>query len=516
MTELKISKFTKALILSCTLASSALAAVATASASGSVLGSSSGLAALPSWTEFRLLTDAEREPIHQAVLEILGQVTAQPFSNGKIRFCVADNELWETSPTASCESTRSTAARYAWPLVLTSASESFAWMAYSRFLTQFCQAKIDPAACSKLQLRNAPDFKLENLDGAWFNLLERIHDILIPRAHADASEIPDPVEAAETLAPVCKIQDGEMRTKAGTTIFFDFGPQPAPAHSKLLTEIAVIAADATAPEGAVGDGLSKLRAMGKPLTLNFQKKSVWVSDRVSRDKARWIGVEKTEAELGDKNGQKFAAAFDQMKSQLKNRRTLSSEIQEALTVGACPGASPCAWLKSDKIRRAAVLVPLESESLKGEQLQLERTARGIFDGLEDLVVSKRLTANELTLLRREYANLLLASEIPTVATRNRLRRLFAVPEVSKAMVELVDGIILMKKNSIAQDRAVAAAALARSDSGIVSLRTQRRDSIVAAFEDVCEGPKPGPASKGKATTKGKAPAKPKTAQPTAR
>lgn len=452
------------------------------------------------------MTNAEREPMDQAVLEIIKQVASQPFSNGKIRFCAENNEVWETSPTASCESTRSTSVRHEWPLPLTSASEPFGWIAYSRFFAEFCRAGRDDSLCSKLGLGNAPDFKIENLDGARLNesvfdrLTGAIARWLLPAAWADVSELPPP-DVAPMRFEVCKVQDGEMTSRSGAKIFFDFGPQPSPAHSKLLSQTAVVAADTTISEVAVNDGLTKLTAMGKPILVSYNTKTPWVKERFAKDKATWIGVEKTVAELGDTNGQKFASAYDQLKSQLKARRALSPKVQDAMTAGICPGAGPCVWLQNDKVRKSVALFPLESEPLKLEQLILERKTKFTFDELEALVTAKRLTPDQLTILRREYANLLLASEIPSVGTRNRLRRLFSLPEVSKAMVELVDGVIAMKTNRLAQDRAIAEAALARGGVGIVSLQNTRRDGIIAAFEDVCEGPKPAPVLKGKAAPK---------------
>jgi len=459
------------------------------------------------------MTDAERKPLDQAVTEIMKQVAEEPLSNGKIRFCSAGNEIWETSPTASCETTQTSAVKHGWPTALTSSSETFGWIAYSRFLSEYCRATTDDENCAKLGLGRVSPLKLENLDGA--SLQPRNHfrnqfrkffgfviSTAIPAAHADVAELPEP--ATNVQLEVCKVQNGEMISKTGSKIFFEFGPQPSESHSRLLTQTAVLAADKSHDEVAVNDGLTKLTSMGKPLLVSFNSKAPWVKERLSKDNVTWIGVEKTEAELGDKTGQKFAAGFDQLKSQLKSRRAISAKVQDAMTAGICPGASPCAWLQNDKIRRSVQLTPMESEPLKNEQLALERKTKEIFDGLESLVASNRLTSSELTILRREYANLLLATEHPSVGTRNRLRRLFAVPDVSRAMVELVDLVSAMKTNTRSQDRAIAELALSRGSVGIVSFRSTRRDGIIAAFEDVCEGPKAAPSK-----PKGKLPAKPK-------
>lgn len=463
--------------------------------------------AWPEWETYRLDSDSNRANFDADLNTIIKSVPVEGFSTKRIRFCLRSNDqkhaLWETSPTASCQSTENGALKYQWPPVLTASDINYTWVAYSRFVQSYCREKSEHAACVKLV---AP-------------IEDRFAKFTAPiRAKASSTSlsafllslVTSTAGAAEDSSTVCKFVEGVITTKDGEKVFVDFGVQPSENHAALLTNVAKAAADDKTSESVLKDGMAMLRAQGRVLVQNYQAKIPWIQERIAKDRVTWIGTEQTETELGDATGSTFAKSFDALKAQLTSRKLQKEAAEKAMTVGACPSAPVCHWLQDKTVRKNIKLVAIDSDALKSQGHELRKAEAAIFQELDALVAANKITKDEFAMIQREIKNIHLVSEPPDQKARNRARQRYSLREVSEAMVKLYDGVIAIKKNTSDRERAIAEKAFAQKGNGILSFSPGRRDTIVQTLESVCRGPEPvQPKSKPQKNTR--PPARGKTA-----
>lgn len=452
--------------------------------------------AWPEWSSFRLENGETRESFSREVLLVLDKVPDEGFVTKRLRFCTKDVEIWETSIHSSCASTAAAALKHKWPPAFADEGFNFAWVAYARFVRAFCEVHQETSCVTlkkfdALPVLETPDSKREPT--SWIpKLLELAFG---PYAQAQAG--------------VCKFDGDSITTKKGNTIFVDFGVQPSVQHTSLLSQVAENAASDQATDTAIRDGLDYLNSMGKVLVTNYKNKIPAIKEHLTKDKATWIATELTESDLGDAKGTRLGQSFDQLRSQLQSRKVSADAAKDALTIGACPGAAVCHWLHDKNVRKSTTLVALESNDYKTQALDQRRQEFSTFQELETVVSQGRLTKNELDQIRREIANLHQMPEPPDQKAISRARTRYSVPEVSKAMVSLYEGVVARKKNVEDREIGMAKRLMEQSGNGLVSFNRGRRDAIISALEDACEGPKPAPPAK---TTKpaAKKPSKPTT------
>ncbi|CAN5448205.1 hypothetical protein BH10BDE1_BH10BDE1_06800 [soil metagenome] len=448
--------------------------------------------AYPTWSSYRTASDEKRALLDQAMVSLVAKIPAEGFKTKRIRFCVRDHLIWETSANASCLSTRAVGPSYGWPPALTNEGFDAAWTAHARFASAFCAAKTENGECRAFDLepKKSPP---EKPGASNFGEPHVGYFMFLAMNFLGATE----ARAAE----VCKVENDQLTTKSGATIFLEFGVQPGQVHAAALTQLAQQAAVDGLPDAVLKDGVDSIMKIGKVLITNARATQPWVQDRVKRDHVIWIGTEFTESELGDKTGKRLSASFDELKAQLIARKITKPFARDAMTTGACPTAAACAWLQDASLRKTVSLVPLASDELKTATVKLQQEETKLLETLQELVTENKISKDEETAIAREYQNLFTAADPPDAKARNRARLRYSVPAVSKTMVSLYDLAVALKKNSMERDQAVVSAVLTQTGNGILSMGTRTRDWIVPMLEASCAGPAASPATaKGAATT----------------
>lgn len=459
----------------------------------SALAFSNSAFAYPTWSSYRTASDEKRSSLDQAMVSLVAKIPAEGFRTKRIRFCVVDHLIWETSPNASCTSTRAVGITHAWPPIVTNEGFEVSWIAHTRFVSAFCATLVDDVACRAFDL-GIEKSQSEKHSASNFGESHVHHFAFLAMRFLGIS--------TAQAAVICKVENDQLTTKTGATIYLEFGVQPGQVHAAALTQLAQQAAVDGLPDAVLKDGADSIMKIGKVLINNARATQPWVQDRVKRDHVIWIGTEFSESELGDKTGKRFSASFDELKAQLIARKITKPFARDAMTTGACPTAAACAWLQDASLRKTVSLVPLASDELKTTTLKLQQEETKLFETLQDLVTENKISKDEETAIAREYRNLFTAADPPDARARNRARLRYSVPAVSKTMVSLYDLATSMKKNALERDQAVVNAALTQSGNGILSMGTRTRDWIVPMLEASCAGPAVGPIApeKSSATT----------------
>jgi hypothetical protein len=455
--------------------------------------------AYPSWSSYRTMSASQRAEIDRAMVALVSKIPADGFKTKRIKFCVVETKLWETSLNASCDSTRVSANVQTWPPVMTNSGFEPSWVAHARLATAYCTKTPSEKICEPFELFGT---NAEKAEADTFSLNRKMNWpawVQLSKAAIQGAS------AAET----CKVENDTLTTKSGSTIFLDFGVQPGAAHAEALTALALLAAQDKMPDSAVKDGVDSIQKIGKVLVNNARLKQPWVEARIKQDHVTWIGTEFTEREIGDRIGKKMAASFAELKEQLKSRKVTKSAARDAMTIGACPTAPACAWLHDANLQSKTSLVPLASDDLKKKRLTLEQQQAEVLSELKALETDGKIKGNEYTAIEKEYRGLLIAADPPDARAQNRARLRYSAVGVRKVMVALYTLAVEIKKNDKESDEAIVKAALDQPGNGIFAMGTLARDRMIPMLEDVCRGPIAPPAapSKRKST-------KPKPQNPT--
>lgn len=429
---------------------------------------SSFASSAPEWSKYRVLNDESRAVIDGAVTNVTTKIHAKGFVTKEIRYCAREKNIWETSINASCKSTEAAAVKYTWPPVLTNEGVNFDWMAYMRLVNAYCASRGIQESCKVLTTHETPPKK-----SARFLFIE----LFFPFARAEDA---------------CKVSDNVMLTKTGKKIFLDFGVHPAEQHADLLEKIGIMAGDEKKSEGGIRDGLSQLKNIGQAIVKNYKTKSPWVLERMKVDHITWIGTEQSSKELGGRDGADYAAKFDAQKTKFIRRQATKEMADDAMTSGACPSASACVWLQEKSARTGVKLVALESDELKNKTLQTQKDLKVIYEDLDKLVESGKITKDELGLIKREYTNMVgvITLDDPKVRKKERdaASRRYGNPDVANAVAEFYDISVAYKQSLKDRGQAMAEAALAQNSNGILGDGEPRRASMILALESACRGP----------------------------